>query len=483
MAGRSPLLATRKARQMFMSSYRQELEERGVLAPSKNCSPLWPPWSNVEYEALERDTAKYFLYYCAINAACSDFAKERPNTIINILVLGPGRGRLVEYSIDCLNMNNLKGVIQVIESNVSCCNVLEEKYSDVTNVYVHPPMTIRDSDEILSYIQSKSASSSIKLLSKDKNIDIIVSELFGSFPDNEFMPEILRTCIELFGTEKCFSIPAEYESFIMPVFSAELQRYFGDYESSNGCVESLFVLGLPYDAIVLSKPKSVWRCSCCLIPPVNQSIVEFEHNVGNQFYALAESFKSTHSESEVSESNAESLLDENMASLFSRKENNGQLLDVSSTLLAIQIRGSPLSNRSHMPEQKYSIAHSKGRSCRVTGFAGHFTAVLYKDIGIDTRPTCTRNTYSWESAFFPLNSITRNKLDYVLSSENNVVSFKMRRVIEKIFIEKRDCNDTVDHGNPRPLYRLYYEWAVVSRDGEIIGNNHNENGKCHTLYL
>lgn len=478
--------AMREARRMFLSSYGQELEGKGILPPSRNCSPLWPPWSNVEYEAMERDTPKYFLYYSAISAAFSDFKIENSNTVINILVLGPGRGRLVDYSIDCLTQNNLQGMIHVVESNISCCQVLQNKYCDATNVCVHPPITIRDSVETLTYIQSGHAPSSIKLLTEDKNIDIIISELFGSFSDNEFMPEILNVCIELFGGEKCFSIPAEYESFVVPISSPTLQRFFDKYESDNGCVESLFVLGLPDDANILSQSQETWKSSCCRAPPVNQSIVQFRLKVKNQFHALSASAEPKCSESKFRD-NSGSLPNENMIPVLSGKDNVCLHVDTTSVSLSTQASDSTSLGQLNILKPNISNENLNNRSYVVTGFAGHFTASLYKDIVIDTRPGCSRNTYFWESAFFPLNLTTRNELENLINSGNNVFSFVLRRVFKKVgqVDEKCDLDCKIDRWcNPKhPVYHLHYEYAIISECGENVGNTHNENGVSHALYL
>ncbi|XP_039256047.2 protein arginine N-methyltransferase 5-like isoform X2 [Styela clava] len=252
-----------KAREMCAKDYQEEIKENGILPPSKNKSPLWPPWSTLEYEAMERDTAKYFLYYGAINMALKNIlTSQKTKKSIKVLVLGPGRGRLVEYVIDCMKNNNIIGVVHVIDANDSCLKLIRERYSDVSRVIVHKALVIRDCDETMKLIKGAKADDELRKLLQDKLIDLIVSELFGSFGDNEFMPEILSVAMRLFCNEGCISIPQIYVNYITPVYSVTLDSFFNKIEEESGILDNVYITGLPIDTILLSEAKELYSNEC-----------------------------------------------------------------------------------------------------------------------------------------------------------------------------------------------------------------------------
>lgn len=96
-----------------------------------------------------------------------------------------------------------------------------------------------------------------------KCIDLFVSELFRSFGDNNFVGEILLTCVELFskrsrdGFSLCTSIPESYTTYICAIHSKKLHQYFSENPS-----EQLHVLGLPRDALFLTEIVPVYSMSC-----------------------------------------------------------------------------------------------------------------------------------------------------------------------------------------------------------------------------
>ena len=118
---------------------RESLRREPGVAPAPSCAldPLNPPLSHFEYEDLERDTAKYFLYYAAIKAACrqlqgdggawlQDDASTSP---LRILVLGAGHGRLVTLSLEAAreaSQGTWPFSVEVLDANPEACT---EKYS------------------------------------------------------------------------------------------------------------------------------------------------------------------------------------------------------------------------------------------------------------------------------------------------------------------------------------------------------------------
>ena len=260
MADISNIMKT--AKQLFKEDYLKAMKN-GVLQPSKNKDPISPPITMIEYSAMEQDTAKYFLYYAAIYAELQALQIQRfscQNTTsvnVNCMIVGGGRGRLVDYCLDCLSELNLKGSVYVIECNVVANEFLKQRYKNNQNVIVLSPMVIRTTDELLLAYDMQICDEVVKTLIQTASIDVFVSELFGSFGDNEFVAEILSVCVNMFGKSNCISIPCSYATYICAIYSSTLQSYFNEHTNS-----AMYILGLPKDTVVLSNLVKVYEQSC-----------------------------------------------------------------------------------------------------------------------------------------------------------------------------------------------------------------------------
>ncbi|XP_078482391.1 uncharacterized protein LOC101242933 [Ciona intestinalis] len=262
------------ARKIFSEDYETELKDRGVLPPTRNQHPLYPPWSDTEYEAMERDKAKYFLYYYAVLTAVKDF-KDRladfSEDKLHVMVLGAGRGRLVDYCLDAIHENDVKGLVHVIEINDTANKLLREKYAGNPAVKVYRPVVIRDENEILRAAANNRLEPDLTELTVLKPVRLIVSELFGSFGDNEFVSEILSAATALFGYRdqnnviSCISIPASYTTYACAVSSLSLEEYF------KSKPVHLSVLGLPTDTVFLSDLSTLYTCECTCPSPILSS--------------------------------------------------------------------------------------------------------------------------------------------------------------------------------------------------------------------
>lgn len=71
-----------------------------------------------------------------------------------------------------------------------------------------------------------------------KKADILVSELLGSFGDNELSPECLDGA-QRFLREDGISIPAAYTSFLQPVTTSKL---WNDVKASNMTFPNLLLI-------------------------------------------------------------------------------------------------------------------------------------------------------------------------------------------------------------------------------------------------
>jgi len=178
-------------------------------------APLQPLMDNLEsqtYETFEKDPIKYEQYEKAITKclAVDPFLAGKDEIVL--MVLGAGRGPLVSASMRASKTTGRKLKLYALEKNPNAVNTLlnlKLTNPDWKNVTVI-------STDIREYEGGE-----------DMKADVIVSELLGSFGDNELSPECL------YGAEGLLkpggiSIPQQYESFIAPLSSSKL---FGETRS------------------------------------------------------------------------------------------------------------------------------------------------------------------------------------------------------------------------------------------------------------
>lgn len=172
-------------------------------------SPLQPLMDNLEsatYEVFEKDPVKYARYEEAIQKCLNDrFTEEetRKHPAV-VMVLGAGRGPLVRAALNAAKTANRRIKCYAVEKNANAAVTLnllrrtEWKSDDVTVV-----------------------SCDMRSWSSPELADIIVSELLGSFGDNELSPECLDGA-ERFLKMSAVSIPCSYTSYLSPASSQKL---------------------------------------------------------------------------------------------------------------------------------------------------------------------------------------------------------------------------------------------------------------------
>uniref|UniRef100_A0A4W5KMC8 Protein arginine N-methyltransferase 5 n=1 Tax=Hucho hucho TaxID=62062 RepID=A0A4W5KMC8_9TELE len=172
-------------------SYLQYLEYLNQNRPAPNAyelfakgyedylqSPLQPLMDNLEsqtYEVFEKDPIKYSQYQQAVYKCLMDRVPEEQketNTQV-LMVLGAGRGPLVNASLRAAKQADRKLRIYAVEKNPNAVVTLEnwkfEEWGDQVTVV---------SCDMREWVAPEKA-------------DIIISELLGSFGDNELSPECL----------------------------------------------------------------------------------------------------------------------------------------------------------------------------------------------------------------------------------------------------------------------------------------------------
>ncbi|XP_076246806.1 protein arginine N-methyltransferase 5 [Calliopsis andreniformis] len=170
--------------------------------------PLQPLMNNLEsqtYEVFEKDPIKYTLYQTAIYEAILTIqskAEDNKKRIV-VMVVGAGRGPLVHASLNAAGMANAQIKVYAVEKNPNAVLTLQALERDMWEDKV----TVVSSD--------------MREWNAPEKADILVSELLGSFGDNELSPECLDG-VQQFLKDDGISIPTSYTSYIAPVQSSKL---------------------------------------------------------------------------------------------------------------------------------------------------------------------------------------------------------------------------------------------------------------------
>lgn len=171
--------------------------------------PLQPLYDNLDYETyhtFEKDPSKYILYQRAIEAALKDMVSEEEldSKEIVIMVVGAGQGPLVRCSLNASQLTGRKVKIIIIEKNPNAINTLEAMMRDMWH----------DKNVELIFSDMRKAE-------YEGSIDILVSELLGSFGDNELSPECLDG-VQRYLKPTGISIPCDSVSYLRPITSKHI---------------------------------------------------------------------------------------------------------------------------------------------------------------------------------------------------------------------------------------------------------------------
>ena len=218
---------------------RTRLERFGAGYQDYLQAPLQPLTDNLEsitYEVFEKDPVKYDCYEEAMKRALTDWKKDGkapsgPNNTIVVAVVGAGRGPLVTRALRASEAAEADIELWAVEKNPNAC-VLLERHND--NEWHNRVNLIR------SDMRSWKGPFREAIPSKDSPhvfspgpptnqlpgiytpVDILVSELLGSFADNELSPECLDGILPLLNQSYGISIPRSYTAFLTPIAAPKL---------------------------------------------------------------------------------------------------------------------------------------------------------------------------------------------------------------------------------------------------------------------
>ncbi|XP_050532526.1 protein arginine N-methyltransferase 5-like [Daktulosphaira vitifoliae] len=245
--------------------------------------PLQPLRDNLMscvYNVFEQDPVKYTQYQKAIYSAI----KDRKSDNVVIAVIGAGRGPLVKASLRAADSASVNIKVYAIEKNENAIPTLLLYQKNLWGDSVQIVFTDgRDWDP-------------------PEKCDIMVSELLGSFGDNELSPE----CLD--GAQKCLkddgiSIPCQYSSFLRPVMSHTLYSQTTantntddacTSTSSNAVFEQMYVVLQP-DSYKPNHPKILFifdHPSKTISDNSRYKCLEFEINANMQLHGFSGYFHS-----------------------------------------------------------------------------------------------------------------------------------------------------------------------------------------------
>ncbi|WPB03278.1 uncharacterized protein RHO25_007915 [Cercospora beticola] len=180
-------------------------------------SPLQPLTDNLEsitYEVFEKDPVKYEWYERAVAVALKDIRAKlgedkRP---IVCAVAGAGRGPLVTRVLRASKSTGISIVPCAVEKNPNA-HVLIQRRNATDPLW---------NKQVLVYKSDMRSWPGPTIDGKVNKVDILVSELLGSFADNELSPECLDGVQHVLHPDYGVNIPQSYSAHFTPISTPRL---------------------------------------------------------------------------------------------------------------------------------------------------------------------------------------------------------------------------------------------------------------------
>ncbi|KAE8453517.1 hypothetical protein EG329_010378 [Mollisiaceae sp. DMI_Dod_QoI] len=256
-------------------------------------APLQPLTDNLEsvtYEVFEKDPVKYDWYERAIAQALSDWNEQgKPTSSLSgavvIAVAGSGRGPLVTRALRASEMTGVAVEVWAVEKNPNAYVLLqrhnEEDWGRVVNVVKSDMRAWKGPlRSTAAPIGQAITTSGSELVSQYGKVDILVSELLGSFADNELSPECLDGVQHVLAPQYGISIPGSYTAHLTPVLAPRLHA-----DISNRAITDSTATETPY--VVMLHAIDYLAAPVPEHPRIQQAW-EFVHPLPSSTLAIAE---------------------------------------------------------------------------------------------------------------------------------------------------------------------------------------------------
>ncbi|KAF9450345.1 PRMT5-domain-containing protein [Macrolepiota fuliginosa MF-IS2] len=291
-------------------------------------APLQPLMDNLQsmtYQTFEQDPVKYERYEEAIFRALAEWpASER----VVCCVAGAGRGPLVARCLSAINRSRRDVFVYAVEKNPNAYVTLQQRKQ-------------REWGDRVQLLFGDMRSLDIPEL-----VDILISELLGSFGDNELSPECLDGA-QRFLKSTGISIPSSYTAHLAPLSSSKLYNEARVTKNTESLETPYVVMFQAVNILSGEKPDPNGQCGSQI-----QECWQFEHPRRNA---------------------------------------------------VLDARGIPLTNNHNVRSARlrFWIPHAGV----LHGLAGYFEAVLYGNIGLSIHPhrkdQIAKDMLSWFPLFFP----------------------------------------------------------------------------------
>lgn len=187
-------------------------------------SPLQPLTDNLEsitYEVFEKDPVKYEWYERATAAALIDLQKKLKRDIV-VAVVGAGRGPLMTRALKASASTGISILPYAVEKNPNAYVLLQNR--NATDPLWGKRVQVVKTD-MRAWAGPTLPSGEIG------KVDILISELLGSFADNELSPECLDGVQHVLHPDHGVSIPTSYTAHFTPIATP---RIYADLLSRSG---------------------------------------------------------------------------------------------------------------------------------------------------------------------------------------------------------------------------------------------------------
>ncbi|KAK4998495.1 hypothetical protein LTR66_002282 [Elasticomyces elasticus] len=238
-------------------------------------SPLQPLTDNLEsitYEVFEKDPVKYEWYERAVALALMDFltrqeAGGEAGEPITVAVVGAGRGPLVTRVLRASADTGVAVSVWAVEKNPNAYVLLQRH--NATDPLWNNAVTVVKSD-------MRSWPGPILSDGKLGKVDILVSELLGSFADNELSPECLDGVQHVLSPSG-MSIPASYTAHLTPISTPRIHNeLMGKSLTDKEAWETPYVVML-HQISYLSTATPTDSSQAIAAPPNVQTCWNFSH--------------------------------------------------------------------------------------------------------------------------------------------------------------------------------------------------------------
>ena len=380
---------------------RSDIERYGAGYQDYLQTPLQPLTDNLEsmtYEVFEKDPVKYDLYEQAIRKALRDWADQEkprsgPHGKIVVVVAGAGRGPLVSRALRASKTENVPIDMWAIEKNPNAFVLLQRRNrQEWKQVRLEQtdmrswkgPWRTEFSPTPAEAFNRAATPPEIAPTQVYYPIDILVSELLGSFGDNELSPECLDGILHLLAQPHGISIPRSYTAWVTPIAGPRLHADI----SQRGL----------YDPSAAETPAVVWLHQIDYLS--RQTVYKDAKSPQQQALTSDQDSRTTNPQDTLLYSGSSSSMPP--PNVLCAWEFTHKPPSPSDPIQHTPAQGDQNTHNSRFAKLNFRIRH-RG-VCH--GLGGYFESVLYPGVELSTNPNTIGNKsahmISWFPIFFPL---------------------------------------------------------------------------------